>query len=226
MAKLTLLVITILPLVFPFFVLKAHAENNPKLLKPKSQSVPKPLERPNQPLKTKTLLPAKVQQPVRPSGFESVSYSILVGTPLIHESFYEKRFAALSNLHLFSIPIYRIAPELFLHFETGPGFSFARLTFENPPLQYSHIFILVPAHFRLIYTVRETFHLEVFAGAMLRPIEYDSRTTTDGGTRWLKGSSLFQGDVGLGLNYNLNPAIKLRMQLGYQFLAGGLELNG
>ena len=209
------------------FSLVILAEPAPKQLIPKSKNRPPTLSNPSpeRPQPKALLRSAKIHDPLHPSSFESTSFSILLGTPLIREDFYEKRFAALGNLYLFSLPLVTLKPDFFLHFETGPAFSFARLTFENPPLRYSHIYLLIPAHFRLIYSLTKQFHLEAFAGAMLRPIEYDSRTTTDGGTHAVKDSRFFSPDGGLGLDYNISTPLKIRFLVGYLFLSGGMELT-
>lgn len=197
------------------------AESPIKTLTPKSKTAPQKTIG----VSPKKLQPKVVEAPLPISTLESVSFSALLGTPLIHENFNEKRFAALTQHFLFSIPIQRLDPSLFLHFETGPGFSFARLTFESPPLSYTHLFLLVPAHVRLIYSISKSFHLEAYSGIMLRAVEYDSRDTTDGGTRWVKGSDLLNADGGLGFDYNISSPLKIRALVGYQFLLAGMELT-
>ncbi len=207
------------------------SKSGPQLLTPKSSTAPKNSVNLEQPITQPNLLrpkgypsPPKID-PIKSSTFESVSFSALLGTPLGYENFYEKRFASFGNFYLFSIPIFRLNRVLFLHLETGPGFSFAKLTFENPPQNYSHLFLVAPVRFRLIYSLSPNLHLEGLAGVMLRPIEYDSRETTDGGTHAVKGANFITGDVGVGLDYNLTPPLKVRLLIGYLFLAGGLELT-
>lgn len=227
MAKITPQFISVFLVVLACFCSLNLAQTPPRVLTPKSKASPQTPVSPAQPKSARKnyLQPAKVSDHIQTSSFESTSFSALIGTPLIYESFYEKRFAALGNFFLFSIPLYTVSPNFFFHVETGPSFSFARLTFENPPLQYSHIYLLIPAHFRVIYSVSRNFHLEGFAGVMLRPIEYDSRTTSDGGTHRVKDSRFLSPDGGLGLDYNISQPIKIRFLVGYLFLSGGMELT-
>lgn len=201
------------------------AKSDPKILTPKSQT-PASQSMKHESLRSDPKLsPAKFRDPIEPSSFESTSFSALVGTPLIREDLYEKRFAALGNFYLFSFPLLKLEKNLFLHFETGPSFSFAKLEFQNPPLKYAHIYLLVPAHLRLIYSLTRTFHFETFAGVMLRPIEYDSRSTTDGGTHSVKDSRFLSPEGGIGFDYNFSPPLKVRFLVGYLFLSGGMELT-
>jgi hypothetical protein len=212
------------------------AEDPPKMLSPKSlapKTSPTQLNPSTQPSVTR---PTYKQNPPNEenfsnfesyatSSFDSVSFSVLMGTPLMGETFSDKRFASFGDFFLFSIPLLKPSKNLFIHLETGPGFTFARLTFDAPPQKYSHLYLVAPVRFRFIRSFSKNFHIEAFAGIMLRPIEYDSRTTTDGGTHWIKGKELISADAGLGLDYNISPPLKIRILAGYLFLAGGLELT-
>jgi len=227
-----LLFLRVIILFFPFhFSAPTRGESQPKILIPRSTQpakpppkMPSPKPRPNSAQPEQTMdFPDKNQ--IKSSTFESVSFSALFGTPLIYENFYEKRFSAFGNFYLFSIPLVRMNRSLFLHIETGPSFTFSKLSFENPPQSYNHLFLTAPARFRLIYSVSKNFHLETFAGVMLRPIEYDSRKTTDGGTHSVKGPNFITADFGAGVDYNVSPPLKIRVLAGYLFLAGGLELT-
>lgn len=204
------------------FCRPVQAETQPRKLVPKS--ILSPATKPNL-ARPKVLKNPKIILKKAPNSFESVSFSILLGTPLIHENFYDKRFAALGNFHLFSIPILHPSEPWFIHFEAGPGFTLSKLTFQNPPQTFTHLYLVAPLRFRVIYSITDKFHMEGFAGVMLRPIEYDSRKTTDGGTHSVKGSNLISADVGVGFDYTLSPPLKIRLLAGYLFLSGGLELT-
>jgi len=222
MLKKSVLLIPTFTLLSFLFCFPVWAENQPKKLVPKSILSPKRdsnLPRPKTPKAQNN--PTKAQ----PSTFESVSFSVLLGTPLIHENFFEKRFGAVGNFHLFSIPLFKLSPPCFVHFEAGPGFTLSKLTFQNPSQTFTHVFLVAPIHLRLIYSVSRDFHIEGYSGVMLRPIEYDSRNTSDGGTHSVKGSNFMTADVGLGLDYNISPPLKIRLLAGYLFLAGGIELT-
>jgi len=216
--------------------LVASAEEPTKMLVPKAlgpKNPPAPIKSPAQPHFTSST--PKVSLPVEEvfpnaesyvtSTFDSVSFSVLMGTPLLGETFSDKRFASFGDFFLFSIPLFKLNKNLFVHLETGPGFTFARLIFDSPPQKYSHLYLVAPVRIRVIRSFSKSFHMEAFAGIMLRPIEYDSRSTTDGGTRGVKGKDLISGDAGFGLDYNISPPLKIRILAGYLFLAGGLELT-
>ena len=215
--------------VLGLFAQLALGESSPKMLIPKAKAV-QPKLQPKTQTKTNLLRPEglddlPIDLPVRFNSFNSVSFSLLTGTPLIYESFYETRFGSFGDFFLFSIPLLALDKNTFLHLETGPGFTFARLTFENPPQKYTHLYLVAPIRFRFIYSLSRNFHLEAFAGVMLRPIEYDSRSTSDGGTRRVKGAAFLSGDGGMGIDYNLTSPLKVRLLVGYLFLSAGLELT-
>lgn len=198
----------------------AWGESAPKRLVPKNPS----------PLEVKELEPKNLSAEVL-EGYEmvtnplqEVSFSVLMVTPLFSENFFEKRFQSIGDLFLFSIPVTRLGRKSYLHLQTGPGFTFAKLTLTQPPNSFSHLYIVLPIHLRFIYSFSKKFHVEAWAGGMLRLVEHDSRNTTDGGTRFVKDSNFISPDGAFGLAYSFTPALKARIYGSYLFFGGGVEL--
>ncbi|MSP18523.1 MAG: hypothetical protein EXR74_03015 [Bdellovibrionales bacterium] len=215
--------------VLGLFAPLALAESSPKMLIPKVKAVQPKIQPKIRPkinlLRPEGLDDFPIELPLRFNTFNSISFSLLIGTPLIYESFYETRFGSFGDFFLFSIPLLTLNKNTFFHLETGPGFTFTRLTFENPPQKYTHLYLVAPIRFRFIYSLSRNFHFEAFAGVVLRPIEYDSRSTSDGGTRRVKGAAFLSGDGGMGIDYYLTSPLKVRLLVGYLFLSAGLELT-
>lgn len=207
----------LIPLLFLFVVflgeMHANAEIVPKTktrgttirLKPKNVHVKDPHEKP----------PAH--------GLTESSLSVLIVTPLIKEVFPEKRFTAFGNLVQLSLPVWNLNPEMAIHAEGGFGISAIRLTLTQPSTSFTHLFLLFPLRARGVYAFSERVHLEMLLGILLRPWEYDSRDTTDGGFHSVS-SGAFQFDFGTGFSYAFTPSFWGRFLVGYQQMGLGFAL--
>ena len=140
--------------------------------------------------------------------------SFLIVTPLINETFPEQRFTAFGNLIQFSQPIWNISRQMALHVEGGAGVTLIRLKLSQPTVNFTHYYFLFPIHLRGIYMLNESMGFEIHLGLLLRPWEYDSRSTTDGGFHKVT-SKVFNLDFGMGMTYALTPTFFFRLIVLY-----------
>lgn len=217
-------------LLFPLFLLFslvvfADDQVEPLKIKPKS---PPPKERPP--------IPKKNPQATHPFDneydFRRSESSLSLGTSIqlsvvtaLVEEFPEKRFRAWGDHLSLSIPVWNLGPRTSLHADMGAGFTLIRLTLTQPATSFSHTYIFFPLRARLLYFFSKSLLFEGFLGVLLRPWEYDSRSTTDGGFHSVS-AHLLTPDFGAGMSYLLTDSFFLRFAVGYAHLSlgGGLFL--
>lgn len=146
-------------------------------------------------------------------------------TPLGQEIFPEKRFRAWGDLLTLSLALSDLGRKTSLHTEFGAGFTLIRVSLSQPATSFSHTYLFFPVRARLVYTMSRHLLVEGFAGVVLRPWEFDSRPTTDGGSHTVKTNWL-TADFGAGMTYVLTNSFFLRLTVGFQHLGlgGGLFL--
>lgn len=213
-----------------FFVASLRAENPVAPLKIRPKSPPAKQRKEVLPPTNVTPFSSEEEEASEFRHEESTSFSdpslqLGIVTPLGQEVFPEKRFKAWGDSLTLSLPLWDVGSKTSLHTEFGLGFTLIRLTLNQPAVSFSHTYFFFPVRARLVHSLSRNFLAEGFVGFTLRPWEYDSRSTTDGGFHSVKNQWLTP-DFGVGLNYALTRAFFLRFHVGYAHLGlgGGLFL--
>jgi len=206
------------------------------LLRPKKvQTVPPPI-RPTatRPRTTVYPVPEAGKEPKRPPApgespetreTDPTSLSLNLFTPLLKENIYDARFSTLGLEILGSFPLFHLTESLPVFLETGPGVTYSALTLNQPQVAFSHFYLLIPVRFRLHWMLGNSqVRFELLGGLQLRPFEYDSRSTTDGGFH-STGSFLgsIEPEFGVGIVIPLGERLRFRGFASYLKMAIGLE---
>lgn len=175
------------------------------------------------PFETRELKPKKRIEILEPlETKDATTLSILLATPLIREESFLGRFSALGGGALFSVPLFAVSKNQDLSLQTGALFLVSQISLAQPNLTFTFFALDVPVLARVGLPVSSSLSMEVFAGAHMRAWEYDSRTTTDGGSRLLQA---ILPEFGVGGSYAIDLNWTLRLRLSYILLALGVELK-
>ncbi|NBV49880.1 hypothetical protein EBR78_01525 [bacterium] len=158
----------------------------------------------------------------KPSGLAKPALSALVFTPSLETDTFNRAFSTAGFLALFSLPITQLAKSAWLHAETGMGISYSRVELPQPNTQFSRLEFPVPFSVRLLKAFNKTVSGELLAGVLYRPFFYDSRESTNGGFQSME-SGQWRLEGGVGLRFQLSPALRLRVRATRSFLASGVE---
>lgn len=165
--------------------------------------------------------------PEEGAKFESAptSLSLLLLTPLFKTDVYDARFSTYGLEILVSTPLFRLTDYVPFFIEFGPGFTYSKLSLSQPAVTFSHMYFFLPLRLRTqVVLGSSNVRLDLMGGIQLRPFEYDSRDTTDGGFR--STGSFFGSidpDISAGLVIPVGESYRLRAYVGYLKLAVGLE---
>lgn len=158
----------------------------------------------------------------KPSGLAKPSLSTLVFTPSLETDTFNRAFSTAGLLALFSLPVTQLAKSAWLHAEMGIGTSYSRVELPQPNTRFSRLEFPIPFSVRLLKAFNKTVTGELLAGILYRPFFYDSRDSTNGGFQSME-SDQWRLEGGVGLRFQLSPALRLRVRTTRSFLATGLE---
>lgn len=224
----------LLPILFVYCT-AVFADLPPWILDPTEEGAkekPKKVRRQIKPLPALEQEPPKEEpeEPVPqsgPRGFQTTTdLSLLAITPFIKKDLFENLFEAAGVELLFSFPMMILGKWVHLHIEGGLQTQFTTVVLTQPSVRYNHSYFSVPVHAKLIFPLG-TYQIlgEAIAGIRLHLLEYDSRSTTDGGlflTRDLFGG--LDPDIGFGVTYKLSDSWKIRILATYLRLGAGITL--
>ena len=159
----------------------------------------------------------------RDHPLQSWTIGVVLGTPLFLQNTYDNGWSTLALGPTLSIPLFMPGPAS-VHLETGALVTISRLTLTQPTVSFTHYYFYFPLKARLLLGLSRAFSLEAQAGALIRPLEYDSRNTTDGGFHSGQNVTAFEPDAGVGFIWSVSLAVRTRFIVSYQFLLGGIEL--
>jgi hypothetical protein len=148
---------------------------------------------------------------------------LLAGTVLGNENLYDKRFSTIVMGPTLSIPIMELSNAVALHAETGIRLSLSRLTVSQPAVSFTHFYFFAPILGRVLFQATPDLEIEGIAGIFLRPWQYDSRSTSDGGWQSVEGVSVVEPEIGAGFLYRLSNSTRIQLRASYQFVLAGVE---
>lgn len=207
-----------------------HAES----LKPKNQiekkedpqrSSPSKVNEPNEPESGSRPAPTPVASRRKPvhRWFDS-RVTILGGTVAANENFFDKRFSTIVLGAEYLFPLTPIGRRFMLYGNLGMVLSLSRLTLTQPATSFSHYYFFFPVEGVVRYAFTRELLVEGFGGFLLRPFEWDTRSTNDGGFHKVSGVSVFEPELGAGVLFAFSDSLYGHFRLSYQFLRLGIEL--
>ena len=152
------------------------------------------------------------------------TFSALLVTPLFSTNTYDKALAAWGVEMTGSIPLSQVMDNQ-LALEIGAGTTLARLTVSQPATSFTHWFLFFPVRLRLLFPLTDPWGLEVSLGALVRPWEYDSRDTIDGGFHRVTQTNTIEPDFNVGVLYRASESVSWRLRAGYMFLGAGAQFE-
>lgn len=130
-------------------------------------------------------------------------FSLSLVTPLVIQNLYDARFSTWGTQFFFSIPISLNESNDF-RIKLGVGSNFSALSLTTPPINFLHIFINFPVQLHCFFHPSSNFSISIFGGLESKLLEFDSRTTVDGGFRLVDN---FFGNLNPDLGTNLELKI-------------------
>lgn len=166
--------------------------------------------------------PEELEKAQKSTGLAKLSISTLMHTVSFREDLFNRSFGTWGTLFLASIPLTRLAKSAWLHGELGLGVSYVKASLIQPVTTFTHLEFPIPITLRLLFALSRKVTGEIFAGALYRPLYYESRPNTSGGFQSFENEK-FIPEGGVGFRFPFSSSLRGRIRISYSYLAGGLE---
>lgn len=160
--------------------------------------------------------------PLPTTGLSQYSADLLFQVASLQEDDLSKPFGSVGLLALLSVPLTRVAKNLWLHGQAGVGVNYLKLSLNQPEITFTRLSFPFPILLRLLKAMNRSLTGEVFAGFIYRPFFYDSRPNTSGGFQPVP-EGILKPEVGFGMRFLLSPTVRLHVRASFFYLASGIE---
>ncbi|MBI1860647.1 MAG: hypothetical protein HYR96_06995 [Deltaproteobacteria bacterium] len=143
--------------------------------------------------------------------------SLLGTTPVLNTNSFEQMFSTWMPQIILGYPLGGF------HLETGVRISISRLNFGTVGSDFNHYFVDLPLRLLAPMIRTEKTEIALVLGFIVRILEYDTRTTADGGWGRTNASANLLGEFGIAIRYHLGRVVSFRIDLSTAQMGGGVD---
>lgn len=146
-----------------------------------------------------------------------LTVALLTTTPLLNVNSYEQIFSTFLPQLLVGFPASSLS------IETGVRASVSRLNFGTAGSDFTHFFFDVPLRFLTTIIITPKANVSLVLGFIIRALEYDTRSTTDGGWGRTNSSANLLGEFGLSFRFKIGTVSGFRVDVTTAQMGAGLD---